>query len=300
MQIVVKEENSIRLDKYLSENTEFTRSFIEHMIDDDAILVNNEAKKSSYKVKVNDVIDIPDNYQTEMKIMPTKMDIDIVYEDDDIIVVNKPSGLTVHPGSGNYNNTLVNGLMYYTKKLSDISGEARPGIVHRIDKDTSGLLLIAKNNKTHAILTDYFKNKKIKREYIALLNGVFPHNSATIDAPIGRDKIERKKMTVTDINGKKAVTHLKVLKRYNNYTLVSLILDTGRTHQIRVHMKYIGYPVYNDPVYSNKSEGSFGQFLHSAKMDFDHPIKEEHLHFECPLPKEFQTFIDSLDTDKIK
>lgn len=300
MQIVVKEENSIRLDKYLSENTDLTRSFIEHMIDDDAILVNNEAKKSSYKVKVNDVINIPDNYQTEMKIMPTKMDIDIVYEDDDIIVVNKPSGLTVHPGSGNYNNTLVNGLMYYTKKLSDISGEARPGIVHRIDKDTSGLLLIAKNNKTHAILTDYFKNKKIKREYIALLNGVFPHNSATIDAPIGRDKIDRKKMTVTDINGKKAVTHLKVLKRYNNYTLVSLMLDTGRTHQIRVHMKYIGYPVYNDPVYSNKSEGSFGQFLHSAKMDFDHPIKEEHLHFECPLPKEFQTFIDSLDTDKIK
>lgn len=300
MQIVVKEENSIRLDKYLSENTEFTRSFIEHMIDDNAILVNNEAKKSSYKVKVNDVIDIPDNYQTEMKIMPTKMDIDIVYEDDDIIVVNKPSGLTVHPGSGNYNNTLVNGLMYYTKKLSDISGEARPGIVHRIDKDTSGLLLIAKNNKTHAILTDHFKNKKIKREYIALLNGVFPHNSATIDAPIGRDKIDRKKMTVTDINGKKAVTHLKVLKRYNKHTLVNLILDTGRTHQIRVHMKYIGYPVYNDPVYSNKSEGSFGQFLHSAKMDFDHPIKEEHLHFECPLPKEFQTFIDSLDTDKIK
>lgn len=298
MQIVVKEEGSIRLDKFLSEKTNFTRNFIEHMIADNKVLVNDEVKKSSYKIKLDDVIFVPEDYQTEIKITPTKMDIDIVYEDDDIIVVNKPSGLTVHPGSGNYNNTLVNGLMHYTKKLSDINGEIRPGIVHRIDKDTSGLLLIAKNNKSHTILAEYFKNKKIKREYIALLNGVFPHNSATIDAPIGRDKIDRKKMTVTDVNSKKAITHLKVIKRYDKYTLVSLILDTGRTHQIRVHMKYIGYPVYNDPVYSNRSEGTFGQFLHSAKMDFDHPITNVHLHFECPLPEYFQSFIDLLETDK--
>ncbi|MGM9834721.1 MAG: RluA family pseudouridine synthase [Bacilli bacterium] len=298
MQIKVVENSKVRIDKYLSENTDFTRSFIDRMIDDEAILVNNEPVKSSYKLKNNDIIDILDDYQIETSIAPTKMKLNIVYEDSDIIVVNKPSGLVVHPGSGNYTNTLVNGLMYYTKELSDINGEERPGIVHRIDKDTSGLLLVAKNNKTHAILTDYFKEKKVKREYIALLNGVFPHNTATIDAPIGRDKIDRKRMTVTDINSKNAVTHLKVLKRYKEYTLVSLILDTGRTHQIRVHMKYIGYPVYNDPVYANKSVGNFGQFLHSAKMDFDHPITGEHMHFECPLPEEFQSFIDSLEKDK--
>lgn len=297
MRIVVEAEENLRIDKYLASKTEFSRSLIDKMLLDGAILLNGKSVKSSTKVSLDDVIDFQDDYVKEADIEQTEMALDIVYEDDDIIVINKPSGLVVHPGSGNRDNTLVNGLMYYTTNLSDMNGEERPGIVHRIDKDTSGLLLVAKTNKAHEILADNFKNKEIKREYIALLKGVFPHNSATIDAPIGRDKNDRKKMTVTSENSKNAVTHLKVLKRYKKYTLVSLILDTGRTHQIRVHMKYIGYPVYNDPVYTNDKTTSFGQFLHSYKMDFKHPLTKADMHFECPLPEEFQNFIDLLEQD---
>lgn len=299
MLITVKESNE-RLDKYLASNTEHSRSTIMKMLDNGFITVNGKQEKASYKVRENDSIEILDGFKEETDIVPVKMDIDIVYEDDDIIVVNKPSGLVVHPGSGNYDNTLVNGLMHYTNELSDINGEERPGIVHRIDKDTSGLLLVAKNNKSHAILTEYFKNhENIKREYIALLCGNFPHDSATIDAPIGRDPKDRKRMTVTDVNGKEAITNMKVIKKYKDYTLVSCILNTGRTHQIRVHMNYIGYPIYNDPVYNTKKADNFGQFLHSYKMDFIHPITKKEMHFEAPLPEEFQKFIDSLDKDQI-
>ena len=290
-------EDDIRLDKYLALNTEYSREYISKMLDEGFILVNGKKLKPSYKVKVNDVITIDETYKEETDIVPTKMDIDIVYEDDDIMVINKPSGLTVHPGSGNYTNTLVNGLMYYTQNLSDIGGEERPGIVHRIDKDTSGLLLIAKNNKAHNILADDFKNKRVKRKYIALINGVFPHNTATIDAPIGRDKNNRQKMTVTEENAKNAVTHLTVLKRYKKHTLISLLLDTGRTHQIRVHMEYIGYPIYNDPVYSKNQANEFGQFLHSAEMTLIHPIKKEEMHFEAPLPYNFKEYINELDKE---
>ena len=297
MKIIVT-ENQERLDKYLANNTEHSRSTIIKMLDNGFIKVNGKIEKASYKVRVNDCIDIEDGFVEETDIVPVKMDINIVYEDDDLIVVDKPSGLVVHPGSGNYDNTLVNGLMHYTNSLSDINGEERPGIVHRIDKDTSGLLVIAKNNKSHAILSEYFKkHDNIKREYIALICGNFPHDSATIDAPIGRDPKDRKKMTVTATNSKEAITHLKVLKKYKDYTLVSLILETGRTHQIRVHMNYIGYPVYNDPVYNTKKCTEFGQFLHSYKMDFIHPITNKEMHFESPIPEEFQSFIDSLDKD---
>ena len=184
--------------------------------------------------------------------------------------------------------------MYYTNSLSDVGGNVRPGIVHRIDKDTSGLLLIAKTNQVHELLADDFKNKRIKREYIALLNGVFKGGSATIDAPIGRDKFNRERMAVLE-GGKNAVTHMKVIKRYDKYTLVSCILETGRTHQIRVHMAYIGYPIFNDPVYSKKEATSFGQFLHSYKMNFVHPITKKEMEFICPLPKYFQEFLDSLE-----
>lgn len=297
MQIVVEKESNIRIDKYLALKTEFSRSLIAKMIEDEAILLNGKSVKSSTKVEENDIIDLQDDYVKDVDIIPEEMPLDIVYEDNDLMVINKPSGVVVHPGSGNTSNTLVNGLMYYTTNLSDTNGEERPGIVHRIDKDTSGLLLVAKTNKAHEKLGEMFKNKEVKREYLALIKGVFPHNSATIDAPIGRDKADRKKMTVTSENSKKAITHLKVLKRYKKHTLVSLILDTGRTHQIRVHMKYIGYPVYNDPVYTNDKTTSFGQFLHSYKMDFKHPITGEDMHFECPLPKEFQDFIDLLEQD---
>ena len=297
MKIIVT-ENQERLDKYLANNTDNSRSTIIKMLECGFIRVNGKLEKASYKVKVNDCIELEDGFIEETNIKPVKMDINIVYEDDDLMVVDKPSGLVVHPGSGNYENTLVNGLMHYTQSLSDINGEERPGIVHRIDKDTSGLLVIAKNNKSHAILSDYFKkHDNIKREYIALICGNFPHDSATIDAPIGRDPKDRKKMTVTATNSKEAITHLKVLKKYKNYTLVCLVLETGRTHQIRVHMNYIGYPVYNDPVYNTKKSTDFGQFLHSHKMDFIHPITNKEMHFESPLPEYFQNFIDELDKD---
>ncbi len=295
------QETGIRLDKYLASNTEYSRAIISKMLDEDYITVNNKIEKPSYKVKEKDIIDIKDGFIEETDIKATEMKLDIVYEDDNIIVINKPSGLVVHPGSGNYDNTLVNGLMHYTKNLSNINGEERPGIVHRIDKDTSGLLIVAKNNKTHNILSEYFKNHdNIKREYIALVVGEFPHESATIDAPIGRDPKDRKKMTVIKDNSKEAITHIKVLKRYKGYTLLSCILETGRTHQIRVHLNYIGYPVYNDPVYNTKKATEFGQFLHSAKMDFIHPITKEKMHFEAPLPDYFKKFIDSLEPDQTK
>lgn len=297
MKIIVNEANE-RLDKYLAANTDYSRVMISKMIDAEYIKVNGKVEKASYKVRENDSIEILDGFKEEVDITPTKMDINIVYEDEHIIIVNKPSGLVVHPGSGNYDNTLVNGLMYYTNSLSDVNGEERPGIVHRIDKDTSGLLMVAKTNEAHQILTEYFKNKEVKREYLALITGVFPHETATIDAPIGRDPKDRKKMTVTADNSKEAVTHLKVIKRYREHTLVSLKLETGRTHQIRVHMKYIGYPVFNDPVYTNKKTTEFGQFLHSYKMEFDHPITKEHMSFECPMPTEMQEFINSLEKDQ--
>ena len=210
------------------------------------------------------------------------------------MVINKPSGLVVHPGNGNTDNTLVNGLMYYTNELSDLGGNERVGIVHRLDKDTSGLMLVAKTNKVHELLSDDFKNKRVYREYYALLIGKFPSDTAYIDAPIGRSKTNFNKMEVRS-DGKVAKTNLKVIKRYKDYTLVSLVLETGRTHQIRVHMKYIGYPIYNDPVYVNKEATSFGQFLHSKVIRFIHPISKETLEFTSDLPKEFQTFIDKLD-----
>ena len=292
---VVSEEENIRIDKYLASILDYSREYIGKLIDHQLVLVNNRVVKASYKVSLQDEIVIHDeDMKIEEDILPVKMDLDIVYEDDYLMVLNKPSGLVVHPGNGNYNNTLVNGLMYYTKNLSNIGGEIRPGIVHRIDKDTSGLILVAKTNPVHEILADDFKNKRIKREYIALLDGVFKSASATIDAPIGRDKQNREKMAVVE-DGKHAVTHMKVLKRYDKYTLVSCILETGRTHQIRVHMAYIGYPVHNDPVYSKKDATSFGQFLHSYKMNFIHPITKKEMEFVCPLPGYFQEFLDQLD-----
>ena len=293
----IKVENHLeRLDKYLANNTDYSRSLISKMLEKELITVNNKLEKASYTVRENDCIELPDNYSEEPDVEPVKMDLDIIYEDNDIMIINKPSGLVVHPGSGNYDNTLVNGLMYYTKSLSNLNGEERPGIVHRIDKDTSGLIVVAKNNKSHEILSQFFQNhQNIKREYIALIVGEFPHETATIDAPIGRDESDRKKMTVTDKNSKSAVTNLKVLKRYKGYTLVSLILETGRTHQIRVHMKYIGYPVFNDPVYTNKKCSEFGQFLHSYRIEMVHPITKEKLEFTAPLPSEFQKFLDTLE-----
>jgi 23S rRNA pseudouridine1911/1915/1917 synthase len=289
---VENREAKERLDKYLADNTNYSRALVTKMIHNGNILVNQKKERGSYIVKTNDVIELTP-FKEETNIEGTNIPLDIVYEDDYLMVINKQSGLVVHPGSGNKNNTLVNALIYRGKHLSS-KDDLRPGIVHRLDKDTSGLMLVAKDNKTHEILADDFKHKRVKREYIALLDGVFPNASATIDAPIGRDLKNRKMMAIKP-DGKKAITHLKVLKRYEDYTLVSLILDTGRTHQIRVHMKYIGYPVHNDMVYGNKRTSAFGQFLHSAKIEFLHPITNQPMAFDSPLPNEFQAFLKTLN-----
>lgn len=287
---VLREE---RIDKYLAEELGISRSTVKKMIDEGFVLVNGKEVKASLILSEADELFVKDGFIKEASFEAEDIPINIVYEDDDLLVINKKSGMVVHPGNGNTSGTLVNALMHYTKNLS--KKEAfRPGIVHRIDKDTSGLMLVAKNDKAHDILAEGFKNKTIKREYIALVCGVIQEDSGVIDAPIGRDAKDRKKMCVTSENSKKAVTHFKVLKRYEHYTLLRLILDTGRTHQIRVHMKYIGHPVYNDPVYG-KAYNDFGQFLHSASIDFEQPTTHEHLHFECDVPKEFQNFLDTLN-----
>lgn len=291
MEVIVDEEN-VRIDKYLASKTDYSRETITKMLAEEYILVNGKSIKASYKVKVGDVILIKDGFVKEMSLEATKMNIDIVYEDEYLMVINKDSGVVVHPGAGNSNDTLVNGLLYYNKTLSK-GEEFRPGIVHRLDKDTSGLMIVAKNDKAHELLADDFKNKRIHREYIALLDGVFPQKKAIIDAPIGRSKQYFDKMEVCK-DGKKAITNLEVIKKYKDYTLVKLVLETGRTHQIRVHLAYIGYPVHNDPVYSNKVCTDFGQFLHSAYLKFKHPITGEVLEFNSKLPEEFQTFIDNL------
>ena len=291
--------NDVRIDKYIADNTDYSRNLILNLIKNGDILVNDSKIKPSYKVKQGDKITI-NNVKTDTEdITPWDYPLDIVFEDDDIIIINKPSGMVVHPGNGNKDHTLVNALKSYTDKLSDINGVERLGIVHRIDKDTSGLIMVAKTNKAHEILGEYFKEHSIKREYIALLCGIFPHDTATIDAPIGRDEKNRLRMTVTPNNSKKAITHLEVLKRYKaGYTLVKARLETGRTHQIRVHTKYIGYPVYNDPVYSNKRTDDFGQFLHSYSMEFIHPITKEKMYFKRDVPKYFKDFLDKLDNEE--
>lgn len=287
---VLREE---RIDKYLAEELGISRSTVKKMIDEGFVLVNGKEVKASLILSEADELFVKDGFIKEASFEAEDIPINIVYEDDDLLVINKKSGMVVHPGNGNTSGTLVNALMHYTKNLSNKEA-FRPGIVHRIDKDTSGLMLVAKNDKAHDILAEGFKNKTIKREYIALVCGVIGEDSGVIDAPIGRDAKDRKKMCVTSENSKKAVTHFKVLKRYEHYTLLRLILDTGRTHQIRVHMKYIGHPVYNDPVYG-KAYNDFGQFLHSASIDFEQPTTHEHLHFECDVPKEFQDFLDTLN-----
>lgn len=281
------EKNNIRLDQYLASNLDYTRSKIEKLIKEKNILVNNKETKKSYMLKENDVISIKEIKEEVMNVMPEKMDLNIVYEDDDVIVVNKANGVVVHPAVGNFNHTLVNGLMYHSK-LSSINGEFRPGIVHRIDAYTTGLLMVAKNDKAHLALAKQLEEKTTHRKYVALVWGVINTDTGTIDAPIGRDLNNRQKYTVTDINSKDSITHFKTLKRYKEATLIECKLDTGRTHQIRVHMEYIGHPVVNDPVYGRrKIINNFGQMLHSKSIKFTHPVTKELLSFEVEPPKEF-------------
>ncbi len=299
MKIKVLTDEKVRLDKYLTMHTEYHRSLIQKLIVNECVFVNGVLEtSSSRKVKNEDEIEIQEEFQEESFLQPEDIPLDIVFENENVIVINKKSGMVVHPGSGNKKNTLVNALLFHTKNLSDCNGEIRPGIVHRIDKDTSGLLLVAKNNEAHRILAEDLKNKKISRKYIALVCGILKHNHITIDAPIGRDEKNRLRMCVTSKNSKNAVTHVHVLKRFSKYTLVECVLDTGRTHQIRVHLSYIGYPLFNDPVYGKEVIKGFGQFLHSSEITFLEPITKEELHFEAPLPFEFQDFLNRLEKDK--
>lgn len=286
-----------RIDKYLTDNTDYTRSKIQKMIENGNILVNNKQTKDSYKLKENDRITI-EEYNEEIDIEPENIPLDIYYEDEDLIVVNKPSGMVVHPAPGNYSKTLVNALMYHTNNLSTINTSIRPGIVHRIDADTSGLLLVAKNDKTHNALAEAIQKKEVVREYIALVEGVIMEDTATIDAPIGRDKNNRKKMAVTSENSKDAITHIRVLDRYKDSTLIRCKLETGRTHQIRVHLNYIGHPVVNDPVYGYKKliDKDFGQMLHAEKIGFVHPTTKEYMEFTAPLPDRFKEILEIYKT----
>ena len=287
--IINVDDDNIRIDKYLIDKLSMSRSKLQKMINNGNVLVNGNPVKNSYIVKVDDEISIDENYDDEIKIVPENIQLDIIYEDEYLLVVNKPSGMVVHPAPGNYSGTLVNALMYHCNNLSKVNSEIRPGIVHRIDADTSGLLVIAKNDDVHNKLAEQIKNHTVVRKYIALVWGVINEDSATIDAPIGRDKNNRKKMCVTADNSKEAITHIRVLKRYNNATLIECKLETGRTHQIRVHMEYINHPVVNDPVYGNKKllDPDFGQMLHAKTLGFIHPITNEYLEFNSNVPEEF-------------
>ena len=292
--VVVKENDNLkRLDIFLTDYLNESRSFISKNIKNGNILVNDKEVKSGYTLKIGDTITMKD-LKVDTTVKAEDIPIEILYEDDDIIVVNKKSGMVVHPGNGNYSHTLVNALMSHTDDLSDEGGSERCGIVHRIDKDTSGILLIAKTNEAHRILSDDFKNKRVKRKYIALVHGVIENNKGKINAPIGRSKIDRKKMCVTDENSKNAVTNFTVLERYKNATLVELVLETGRTHQIRVHMDYINHPVVNDPTYGKKKIiNDYGQMLHAQYLGFYHPITKKFLEFSVKPEKEFNEILDS-------
>lgn len=293
----IVEEGGVRVDRFIALcNEELSRSYIQQLITDGHVTVNGSAVKSNYKVKVNDEIELILPEVKELEAVPQKMDLNIVYEDHDVIVINKPKNMVVHPGVGNPDGTLVNGLLYHCKDLSGINGVLRPGIVHRIDKDTTGLLVVCKNDKAHESLSKQLKDKTAFRKYIALVHGVMPHEYGTIDAPIGRDEKDRQKMAVTAKNSRDAVTHFKVLKRYSKYTLLECVLETGRTHQIRVHMQYIGFPIVGDPKYSiRKTLDTNGQMLHACELSFIHPTTNEKMTFEAPLPEEFKAVLATLE-----
>lgn len=299
---LIVEEAGKRLDVYCSEQVpEIGRTFIQKLIKDGKVQVNGKKAKASYKVKNNDQINLEIEPPKEISAEPQDIPLDIVYEDSDLIVVNKPQGLVVHPAPGTPDGTLVNALLFHTKDLSGIGGELRPGIVHRIDKDTSGLLVVAKNDKAHHFLSSLLEKHDIEREYVALVKGLVENNSGTINMPIGRDPKDRKKRAVTNINSKEAITHFKVLKRYQDgYTLCKFNLETGRTHQIRVHMKEIGHPIVGDPVYGGDRGIPFetnGQLLHARKLGFIHPESGEKLLFEAEIPEHFQKVLDQLENN---
>lgn len=296
--IKVDEANiSTRLDKFLSTVlSDVSRSKIQAYIDEGFILVNNKKEKASYKLDINDEIEIADFPKQESDLVAEDIPLDIVYEDDDLLVINKPCGLVVHPGAGNFEHTLANALKFHSDNLSSLNGDFRPGIVHRLDKDTAGLLVVAKNDNAHAFLAEQLKDHTLGRRYYALVKGVVEEDEGRIIAPIGRDKKNRLKMAVDIRNGKDAVTNFRVIERFKDYTLIECILETGRTHQIRVHLEYIDHPVIGDPLYGkgNRTLYKDGQLLFAHHISFIHPKSKKKMEFDVPLPDYFKSIVDSL------
>lgn len=294
--VVDKDDSGERIDRFLAQNAgELTRSAVQKLIDDGLVLCNGQAVAKNYKLRENDVLtlDIPE--PAELDVKPQDIPLEIVYEDDDLLIVNKPKGMVVHPAAGNPDGTLVNALLYHCKgRLSSINGVIRPGIVHRIDKNTSGLLIVAKNDNSHNKLAEQIKAHTFTREYMAVVTGRFKEKTGTVDQPIGRSKYDRKKMCVTQLNSKNAVTHYEVVEEMGNYSLVRFRLETGRTHQIRVHCAYIGHPVYGDDVYAKEVKGLQGQCLHAKKIGFVHPTTNEYMEFDSELPEYFVKVLEKL------
>lgn len=294
---IICEDGGARIDKYLPENIEdLTRATVQKMIENGDITVNGEKTKNNYKLKSGDTIEINRGEPIEANIAAEDIPLDIVYEDDQLLVINKPQGMVVHPAPGNYSGTLVNALMHHCKdNLSGINGVLRPGIVHRIDKDTSGLLLVAKTNEAHLSLSEQIQNKTVKREYVCICEGLVKPKKGIVDAPIGRDPSNRLKMAVVPVNSKHAVTHFEVLEYFENASKVKCVLETGRTHQIRVHMKYVGHPVLGDPMYAKSNPYKLnGQALHARVIGFVHPTTNEYMEFSAQPPKSFDELIDKL------
>lgn len=301
--IVSSDEANIRIDVYLSKKDKnISRVAVQRLIENEKILVNSKKTKASYKVQINDEIKVEEEQVKEIDIKPQDIPVEIIYEDTDIIVVNKPKGMVVHPANGNPDGTLVNAIMAICKdSLSGIGGEIRPGIVHRLDKDTSGILIIAKNDKSHINLSDQIRNHEVEKTYIALVKGIVKENEATINMPIGRSNKDRKKMAVTN-KGKEAITHFKVIQRYDKYTLLEVKIETGRTHQIRVHLSQIGYPTVGDTTYSNgKNEWDIqGQCLHAKSLKFKHPTTNKEMFLKAELPEYFKQLLNELENKKIE
>nr|WP_312289172.1 RluA family pseudouridine synthase [Clostridium chromiireducens] len=294
--IVDEKDKGIRIDKYLSEVfDDKSRSFIQGLIEKESIKVNNKIQKSNYKLKPYDEIEVLLSEPEILKVDPEDIPLTILYGDKDIVVVNKEQGMVVHPAPGNYNGTLVNALLFHCKDLSSINGVIRPGIVHRIDKDTSGVLVIAKNDEAHNKLSEQLKDHSMKREYYALVEGRIKNDNGTINKPLARNKKDRLKIAVVE-GGKNAITHYEVLERYNGYTLIKCILETGRTHQIRVHMSSIGFPLVGDPLYGFKKQRFKlkGQMLHAKTLGFIHPSKNEYMEFTTELPQYFEEILNKL------
>ncbi len=296
---VMEEQEGERLDKYLSIiYPDISRSFFQKLIKDSAILVNDTAEKANYRMKFEDVVTIhfPDAVNTTIE--PENIPLDIIYEDDDLLIVNKPKGMVVHPSAGHYTGTLVNGIMYHCKdSLSGINGEIRPGIVHRIDMDTTGSLIVCKNDFSHVNIAEQIKIHSVNRIYEGIVHGNVKEDEGTIEGPIGRHQVERKKMAINEKNGKPAITHYKVLERFGNYTYMQFKLETGRTHQIRVHMSSIGHPLLGDSLYSSGKtafKNLEGQTLHAKTIGFIHPSTQQYVEFEAPLPEYFQKLLVQL------